>query len=124
MTNDSQQARISTGKVLVLLVIFLISLTFLTDWLITSSENKDFQSRYQEIEIGMQESIVVSILGSPNERSSEFYLVQKEGFEEVYAQAEQSKAIQYLIWRRNTNMVYAVGLNKERNVAFFAAGGT
>ena len=124
MTNDSQRDGISTGKVLVLLVIALISLTFLTDWLITSSENKDFQSRYQEIEIGMQESIVVSILGSPNERSSEFYLGQREGFEEVYERAAQSRAVQYLIWRRNTDMVYAVGLNKEGNVAFFAAGGT
>jgi len=124
MTNDSQRDGISTGKVLVLLVIALISLTFLTDWLITSSENKDFQSRYQEIEIGMQESIVVSILGSPNKRSAEFYLAQKEGFEEVYERAAQSRATQYLIWRRNNDMVYAVGLNKEGNVAFFAAGGT
>ncbi len=124
MTNDSQRAGISTGKVLVLLVIGLISLTFLTDWLITSSENKDFRSRYQEIEIGMQESIVVSILGSPNERSAEFYLGQREGFEEVYERAAQSSAAQYLIWRKNTDMVYAVGLNKEGNVAFFAAGGT
>ena len=114
----------SIVKILALLVIGLIGLTLMTDWLITSSENKDFQSRYQEIEIGMQESIVVSILGSPNERSSEFYLGQREGFEEVYERAAQSRATQYLIWRRNTDMVYAVGLNEEGNVAFFAAGGT
>jgi|GEM_PF-1523616 len=114
----------SIVKILALLVIALIGLTFMTDWLITSSEHKEFQSRYKEIEIGMQESTVVSLLGSPNKRSSEFFLGQKEGFEGVYERAAQSGAIQYLIWQKKIDLVYTVGLNEEGKVTFFATSGT
>jgi hypothetical protein len=123
MTNNAKRTTTSAGKILVLLVVALISLTFVTDWLITSSENKEFQSRYQEIEIGMQESTVVALLGAPNKRSSEFFLDQKEGFEDVYERAAQSEAIGYLIWQKKNDVVYTVGLNEEGKVAFYAASG-
>lgn len=125
MSKNSQNVtNKSIVKILALLVIGLIGLTLMTDWLITSSELEDFQSRYNEIEIGMQESMVVSLLGSPNKRSSEFFLGQKEGFEDVYARAAQSEAIQYLIWQKKFDLVFTVGLNEEGKVAFYATSGT
>ena len=124
MSKDSRPFTASTIRVLALLIIILISLTLLTDWLITSSENREFRDRYQEIELGMPESIVVSLLGTPNDRSSVFYLGQREGFEEAYEQAAESGATYYLIWHRRTGVVYTVGFNEDRNVAIFEAGGT
>ncbi len=84
MSKDSRPFTASTVRVLALLVVFLIGLTFVTDWLITSSENQEFRDRYKEIELGMPETMIISLLGAPNDRSSEFYLGQREGFEEAY----------------------------------------
>ncbi len=124
MSNDSRPFSASTIRVLALLVVILISLTFVSDWLITSSENQEFRDRYKEIELGMPESMVVSQLGTPNERSSEFYLGQREGFEEAYERAVKSGAIRYLMWHRETDVVYTVGFDEEGNVAIVEAGGT
>jgi len=124
MPKDSRPFTAATVRVLALIVIILFSLTFATDWLITSSENQEFRDRYKEIELGMQESMVVSLLGTPNDRSSEFYLGQREGFEEAYERAAESGAIHYLMWNRETDVVYTVGFNKEGNVAIVEAGGT
>ena len=68
MSKDSQRFTSSAARVLALLVVILIGLTFLTDRLITSSENQVFRDQYQEIELGMEESMVVSLLGAPNDR--------------------------------------------------------
>ena len=107
-----------------MLVVILIGLTFTTDWLITSSENKEFQSRYKEIEPGMPESMVVSLLGTPNDRSSEFYLFQREGFEEAYKRAADSGADHYLMWHRATDVIYTIGFSEEGNVVIIEVGGT
>jgi len=123
MSKDSRPFTTSTVRVLALLVIVLIGLTFASDWLITSSENQDFDDRYNEIKLGMSESMVVSLLGTPNDRSSEFYLGQREGFEEVYERAAEIGATRYLMWHRETDVVYTVGFNKEGNVAIVEAGG-
>jgi len=123
MSKDSRPFTTSTVRVLALLVIVLIGLTFASDWLITSSENQEFRDRYKEIKLGMPETMVVSLLGTPNDRSSEFYLGQREGFEEVYERAAEIGATRYLMWHRETDVVYTVGFNKEGNVAIVEAGG-
>ena len=123
MSKDSQPFTTSTVRVLALLAVILFGLTFAADWLITSSENQEFRDRYKEIELGMPESMVVSLLGTPNDRSSEFYLGQREGFEEVYERAAEIGATRYLMWHRETDVVYTVGFNKEGNVAIVEAGG-
>jgi len=89
MSKNSRPFTTSTVRIFALLIVILISLTFATDWLITSSENQEFRDRYKEIELGMPESMVVSLLGTPNDRSSEFYLGQREGLEEAYERAAQ-----------------------------------
>jgi hypothetical protein len=71
-------------KILVVLSVALLLLAMITDRLITVSEDKDFHTRFEGIEIGMEDSLVLSLLGTPDDRSSEFYLGQKEGFEEAY----------------------------------------
>jgi hypothetical protein len=124
MSEDSKSFVPSTVRVLTLLVVILICLFAATNWFITSSDNKDFQNRYNEIEPGMPESAVVSLLGTPHKRSSEFYLGQREGFEEAYERAEKSGATRYLMWHRETDVVYAVGINAEGNVVIIEAGGT
>ncbi len=124
MTKDFRSFTTSIIKVLALLVVILIGLTLTTDWLITSSENKEFRNQYNSIEPGMPESMVVSLLGTPNDRSTEFYLGQREGFEEAYERAAESGATYYLMWHRETDMVYTVGISEEGNVAIVEAGGT
>jgi hypothetical protein len=124
MSKNSRPFTTSTVRIFALLIVILISLTFATDWLITSSENQEFRDRYKEIELGMPESMVVSLLGTPNDRSSEFYLGQREGLEEAYERAAESGATHYLMWHRETDVVYTVGINEEGNVAIVEAGGT
>jgi len=123
MSKHKQQDKIAIAKVLALFAIILIGLTFVTDWLITSSENQDFQDQYKEIELGMPESMVVSLLGTPNDRSSEFYLGQRKGFEEAYRRAAESGAAYYLIWYLDADEVYAIGFNEEEKVAIVEVGG-
>jgi hypothetical protein len=111
-------------RVLAALVAALVILAMITDRLITVSEDKDFHARFEGIEIGMPESLVLSLLGSPDDHSSEFYLGQKEGFEEAYMRAAASGAINYVMWHRGIDLVYAIGFNKEGNAAVVESGGT
>jgi hypothetical protein len=124
MSKDSRPFTASTVRVLALLAVILFGLTFATDWLITSSENQEFRDRYKKIELGMPESMVISLLGTPNDRSSQFYLGQREGFEEAYERAAESGVTNYLMWHRRTDVVYAIGFNEEGNVAITEVGGT
>ncbi len=124
MSKDSRPFTTSTVRVLALLAVILFGLTFATDWLITSSENQEFRDRYKEIELGMPESMIVSLLGTPNDRSSEFYLGQREGFGKAYERAAESGATYYLMWYWETDVVYTVGFNEEGNVAIVEVGGT
>jgi hypothetical protein len=124
MSKDKQRDKISTAKVLALLAVILVGMTLATDWLITSSEDQEFGERYKGVELGMSESTAVSLLGTPNDHSSEFYLGQKEGFEEAYERAAESGATHYLMWRKGIDMIYAVGINENGNVVVVEAGGT
>jgi hypothetical protein len=111
-------------KILVVLSVALLLLAMITDRLITVSEDKDFHTRFEGIEIGMEDSLVLSLLGTPDDRSSEFYLGQKEGFEEAYRRASESGAIKYVMWHRGGDVVYAIGFNKEGNAASIETDGT
>lgn len=124
MSEDSKSFVPSTVRVLTLLVFILICLFAATNWFITSSDNEDFQTRYAEIELGMPESAVVALLGTPNKRSSEFNPGQRENISEAYERAAASGATRYLMWFRGADVVYTVGLNEEGNVVIIEAGGT
>lgn len=123
MSEDSKPFISSTVRALTLMVAILILLFAVTNWLVTSSENKEFLEGYNEIEPGMPESMVVSLLGTPNDRSTEFYLGQREGFEEAYARAAESGAVRYLMWRRGADVVYAIGFDAAGNVVIIEPGG-
>jgi hypothetical protein len=122
MPRDAKSDKISMAKILALFAVILFGLTFATDWFISSTENQDFRDRYKEIELGMPESMVVSLLGAPNDRSSEFYLGQKKGFEEADRRAAESGATNYLIWQLETDDVYIIGINEEGKVAIVEGG--
>lgn len=122
MSRDAKSDKISMVKILAVFAVILFGLTFATDWFISSTENQDFRDRYKEIELGMPESMVVSLLGAPNDRSSEFYLGQKKGFEEADRRAEESGATNYLIWQLETDDVYIIGINEEGKVAIVEGG--
>jgi hypothetical protein len=130
MSKDSQRFTSSAARVLALLVVILIGLTFMTDRLITSSENQVFRDQYKEIELDMEESMVVSLLGAPNDRlgapkdrSPEFNQGQSKDFEESYRRAAESDAAYYLIWNLEPDEVYAIGFNEEEQVVIVEAGG-
>ena len=123
MSRDAKSDKISMVKILAVFAVILFGLTFATDWFISSTENQDFRDRYKEIEPGMPEAMVVSLLGAPNDRSSEFYLGQKKGFEEAYRRAGESGATNYLIWQLETDDVYIIGFNEEGRVAIVEGGG-
>jgi hypothetical protein len=111
-------------RILVVLSVALLILAMITDRLITVSEDKDFHTRFEGIEISMSESSVLSLLGTPDDHSPEFYLGQKEGFEDAYKRAAESGAINYVMWHRGGDVVYAIGFNKEGNAAVLETGGT
>ena len=123
MSKDVKSDKIPMAKLMALLAVILLGLTFATDWLITSSENQDFRDRYNEIGSGMHESMVVSLLGTPNDRSSAFYLGQRKGFEDAYRRAEESGATNYLIWQLETDEVFTIGFNEEGKVAIVETDG-
>ncbi len=123
MSKDEKSYKLPMVKILALFAAGLFALTVATELLITSSENDDFRERYQEIAPGMSKSIVVSVLGTPNDRSSEFYLGQKEGSEEAYRRAEESGSADYFIWQLKNDEVYTVGFNEEDKVVIVEADG-
>ena len=122
-TNKTQPYMTSTVRVLTLMVAILIVLFAATNWYVTSSEDQKFLERYVQIEPGMPETAVVSLLGTPNDRSAEFYLDRREGNEQAYERAAESGAVRFLIWRRGRSEVYTVGLDDEGNVVIAEAGG-
>jgi len=123
MSKDSQLSASSGSKGLAVAVVLLIIMTFVANQLITGLENQEFRERYSEIETGMRESTVVTLLGSENDRSTEFYRGQSEGFEEVHDRAAQSGAAYYLMWYREADVVYVVGFNQDGYVAGVEASG-
>ena len=107
-----------------MLVVVLLILAMITDRLITASEDKEFRTRFAGVEMGMSETSVLSMLGSPDNHSVEFYLSKQEGFEEAYMRAATSAATNYLMWHRGVDVVYAIGLNNEGFVTVMETDGT
>lgn len=122
MSEESQKFLTSTGRVLTLLVVILIFLFAATNYFISSSENRKFLEQYNEIKPGMQESEILTLLGTPHKRSSEFDPGRKEGSEDARKRAAESGATRYLIWYKGTDSVYTVGLNPEGNVVVIETG--
>jgi len=83
-----------------------------------------FHGSFKKIQPGMSETQVVAALGTPDERSAEFRLGQREGFEKEYALAAESGSSYYLFWFRGIDVVYAVGFDAAGRATIKAVGGT
>lgn len=124
MSKDSQLSPSSGSKGLAVMVVLLIIMTFVANQLITGLENQEFRERYSEIETGMRESTVLTLLGSADDRSSELNLGQGEGFEEVQERAVRSGATYYLMWYNEADVVYVIGFDEEAIVAIVEVAGS
>jgi hypothetical protein len=90
----------------------------------TSSADRRFRSTFREVEVGMPEARVVELLGNPDERSAQFFLGQRAGFEAAYQRAAASNAVYFLVWRREVDLVYSVGIDSDGRVTVAEVGGT
>jgi hypothetical protein len=106
------------------LVIAVGALALLAPYVGTTPADREFRKAFQNVEVGMGESQVFELLGKPDERSREFFLGQRAGFEEAYQRASASKSAYFLVWRRGLDMVYSVGIDPSGRVALAEAGGT
>ena len=86
--------------------------------------NREFDTSFAKVRLGMSEADVLQLLGTPLEESDQFYLGQREGFEAEYARAAASGAKRFLIWRNGVDVVYAVGLDDSGAVVVASYGGT
>lgn len=83
-----------------------------------------FYSSYEKVDVGMSETEVVALLGLADEKSTQFRLGQRDGFEQEYARAARSGSAHYLLWHKGIDVVYAVGFDGEGKVTMKAVGGT
>ncbi len=65
-----------------------------------------------------------SSYSAPDDISTEFRLGQRIGFESTYEAAASSGASQWLIWQRDLDLTFAIGLDSSDRVVFSAVGGT
>jgi|TARA_B100000315_G_C14549735_1_gene575126 hypothetical protein len=124
MSKSSKFYNLTAFKSLAVLLVLLIILTQLTQLLVTYLESQEFRERYSEIETGMRESTVLTLLGSADDRSSELNLGQGEGFEEVQERAVRSGATYYLMWYNEADVVYVIGFDEEAIVAIVEVAGS
>ena len=99
-------------------------LTGITDYGITTQEDRAFQSAFAEAKLGMSEAEVVDSLGQPDKQEVEFHLGQKIGFEKAYTRAKDSGASKFLFWNREIDIVYVAGIDRARHVVLLEKGGT
>jgi hypothetical protein len=115
---------LATAGGLAVAVALVIGLASVADYLITSPADRRFRSAFREVEAGMPEQQVLQILGDPDERSRAFFLGQREGFESAYQRASASHSAYYLVWRREPDVVYSVGIDSNGRATIAEVGGT
>jgi hypothetical protein len=105
-------------------ILLLACLAFVIDLVITTPEDREFRSRFGGVAPGISEAEVVNLLGPPDERSREFFLAQRSGFEDAYRRAAESGSAYFLVWHREIDLVYSVGIDSDGNVTLAEVGGT
>jgi hypothetical protein len=83
-----------------------------------------FNRGYTSVKPGMAEVEVTRRLGEPNEKTQEFRLGQRRGFERQYQAAASSGSHHYLLWHKFVDVTYAVGIDDQGRATMKAAGGT
>jgi len=89
-----------------------------------SKEVQKFISDFESLSIGDTEAKILSILGNPNSKETEFRVGQKIGFESLYKKASQSNSEYYLIWERGIDLVFCIGIGKDKTVKIKEYTGT
>lgn len=102
----------------------IYSFIFVIDRIVTSSDDLEFREKFSEIRIGIPESEVLNLLGEPDTQSQGFYLGQKEGYESSYERAADCKAEYFLVWQKEIDLVYSVGISLDKRVVIAEKGGT
>jgi hypothetical protein len=87
-------------------------------------EVAEFEKQFKLIQIGDPEVLVLSVLGKPDAKESQFRIGQKQGFEDAYAKAAVSDSVYYLLWFRGIDVVFTVGINNKGKVSVKEFGGT
>ena len=117
--------RIETAIISVALAaVFALGGYFVRGHLATSPSERAFARKFDTLRVGTPQGEVLALLGPPNERSDVFRLGQPHGHEKAYAAAANSGSSYYLLWRRELDLVYAVGFDHQHRVRYFAVGGT
>ena len=84
----------------------------------------EFTSKFKTIKRGTPIEDALELLGDPTDISDDFYLGQKEGYEDSYQRAHESHAIKFYVWRCCLDMTYTLGVNKEGSIVVTEYGGT
>jgi len=78
---------------------------------------------WDQVHFGHSREAVLELMGEPAEETVEFRLGPRKGHEQIYADAEKSLAVVWLIYHGGPNVSYAIGLAADDRVVFKARGG-
>ncbi len=83
-----------------------------------------FYWNYESISAGDSKEHVIDQLGPPDDKSVEFRLGQRQGFEVEYQRAAKSNSSYYFVWYKGIDVVYCIGFDENHRVAVKGVGGT
>lgn len=89
-----------------------------------SKEVRQFISNFESLSLNDTEEKAISILGNPDSKEPEFRVGQKSGNESLYEKAKSSKAEYYLIWEKGIDLVFCIGIGKDKGVKIKEYTGT
>lgn len=83
-----------------------------------------FISNFESLSLNDTEEKAISILGNPDSKELEFRVSQKSGNESLYEKAKFSKTEYYLIWEKDIDLVFCIGIGKDKRVKIKEYAGT
>jgi hypothetical protein len=75
--------------------------------------DRGLHSQFQNLENGVSKSEILSLLGEPIKSDDDCCLPQQIGFEDEFARANKSKAVEYFLWRNGINWYYCIGFDEN-----------
>ena len=78
---------------------------------------------WDQVHFGHSREAVLERMGEPAEETVEFRLGPRKGHEQIYADAEKSGAVVWLIYHGGPRLTCVIGLDKDGRVVFKARGG-
>lgn len=96
-------------------VVFLIAVLPYGKDLLFGFDRK-LHSRFVELRPGVSATDVLKVLGDPIRIENECCLPQRHGFDAEFRRAEESDAVQYMLWRNGINWYYCIGFDKSESL--------